>query len=142
MLARALAATPWGIDARPVHIEVDVHFGLPAVQIVGLPDAAVRESRERIRAAIRNCGFDLPPRSVTVSLAPADLRKEGNHLDLAIALALMVAQEQLPASALEGRLICGELGLDGAVRSVRGGLAIADLANPPKRRFRAGGLAN
>jgi magnesium chelatase family protein len=128
MLARALAATPWGIDARPVHIEVDVHFGLPAVQIVGLPDAAVRESRERIRAAIRNCGFDLPPRSVTVSLAPADLRKEGNHLDLAIALALMVAQEQLPASALEGRLICGELGLDGAVRSVRGGLAIADLA--------------
>lgn len=128
MLARATTATPWGIEARPVQVEVDIHPGLPQVQIVGLPDAAVRESRERVRAAVKNCGFDLPPRSVTINLAPADLRKEGNHLDLAIALGLLAAHGALPQSALEGRLLCGELGLDGAIRPVRGGLAIADLA--------------
>jgi magnesium chelatase family protein len=127
MLARATAATPWGIEARPVQVEVDVHKGLPQVQIVGLADAAVRESRERVRAAIKNCGFDLEPSSIIINLAPADLRKEGNHLDLAIALAMLAAYEQIPQEALAGRLICGELGLDGAVRSVRGGLAIADL---------------
>ena len=127
MLARAISATPWGIEARPVQVEVDVHNGLPQVQIVGLADAAVRESRERVRAAIKNCGFYLEPKSIIINLAPADLRKEGNHLDLAIALAMLAAYEQIPQDALDGRLICGELGLDGAVRSVRGGLAIADL---------------
>jgi magnesium chelatase family protein len=129
MLARSTAATPWGIEARPVQVEVDVQNGLPQVQIVGLADAAVRESRERVRAAIKNCGFDLEPKSIIINLAPADLRKEGNHLDLAIALAMLVAYEQLPQDALAGRLICGELGLDGAVRTVRGALAIADLAH-------------
>jgi magnesium chelatase family protein len=127
MLARALAATPWGIDARPVEVEVDVRAGLPQMQIVGLPDAAVRESRQRVRSAIKNCGFELPPRSVVVNLAPADLRKEGNHLDLSIALGLLAALGHLPQEALTGRLLCGELGLDGAIRPVRGGLAIADL---------------
>ncbi|MEO7794635.1 MAG: YifB family Mg chelatase-like AAA ATPase [Thermoanaerobaculia bacterium] len=127
MLARALSATPWGIEARPVQVEVDVQTGLPVMQIVGLPDAAVRESRERVRSALRNCGFDLPPRAVTINLAPADLRKEGNHLDLAIALALLAAHGALPPEALAGSLLCGELGLDGAIRPVRGGLAIADL---------------
>lgn len=127
MLARATAATPWGIEARPVQVEVDVHNGLPQMQIVGLADAAVRESRERVRSAIKNCGYDLPPRSVTINLAPADLRKEGNHLDLAIALALLAAHGHVPQEVLEGRLLCGELGLDGGIRSVRGGIAIADL---------------
>ncbi|HYG61184.1 MAG TPA: YifB family Mg chelatase-like AAA ATPase [Thermoanaerobaculia bacterium] len=129
MLAQATAATPWGIEARPVQVEVDVNNGLPQVQIVGLADAAVRESRERVRAAIKNCGFDLPPKSVIINLAPADLKKEGNHLDLAIALALLAAHEQVPEESLSGRLLCGELGLDGTIRSVRGGLAIADLAH-------------
>lgn len=129
MLARTLSATPWGIDAQTVTVEVDVHWGqLPSVQIVGLADAAVKESRERVRRAIRNAGFDLPARVVVVNLAPADLRKEGNHLDLAIALGLLVAYGHLPPEVLEGRLFCGELGLDGTVRSVRGGLALADLA--------------
>lgn len=128
MLAKAISATPWGIEAQAVEVEVDLQVGLPQTQIVGLPDAAVRESRERVRSALRHCGFDLPPRSIVVNLAPADLRKEGNHLDVAIALALLVAYGYLPAAALAGRLVCGELGLDGSVRPVRGALAIADLA--------------
>jgi len=128
MLARVLSATPWGIEARPVEVEADVQTGLPQIQIVGLPDAAVRESRERVRSALRNCGYDLPPRAVTVNLAPADLRKEGNHLDLAIAVALLAAHGVLSPELLEGRLVVGELGLDGAVRPVRGALSIADAA--------------
>jgi len=128
MLARAASATPWGIEAQPVEVEVDVQTGLPQIQIVGLPDAAVRESRERVRSALRNCGFDLPPRAVTVNLAPADARKEGNHLDLAIALALLAAHGALAAESLAGRLLVGELGLDGSIRPIRGALAIADSA--------------
>jgi magnesium chelatase family protein len=128
MLARVLAATPWGIDALPVHVEVDSRFGIPGTQIVGLPDAAVRESRERVRSAVRHCGYDLGARSVVVSLAPADLRKEGNHLDLAIALGTLVSHDLLPDAAVAGRLCCGELGLDGTLRPVRGALALAELA--------------
>lgn len=128
MLARTHTATPWGIEARPVQVEVDVRNGLPQIQIVGLPDTSVRESRERVRAAIKNCGYELPPRSIVINLAPADLKKEGNHLDLGIALALLAALRQVPQEAVEGRLLCGELGLDGTIRPVRGGLAIADLA--------------
>ncbi|MDH3405222.1 MAG: YifB family Mg chelatase-like AAA ATPase, partial [Acidobacteriota bacterium] len=128
MLARATAATPWGIDARPVQVEVDVQPGLPQMQIVGLPDPAVRESRERVRSAVRSCGFRLTPRAVTINLAPADVKKAGNHLDLAIAMALLAAYGEIPQEALDGRLFCGELGLDGRTRAIRGGLAIADLA--------------
>lgn len=128
MMARAHSATPWGVDAWPVQIEVDVRNGLPQVQIVGLAHAAVRESRERVRAAIKNCGFELPPRAVVINLAPADLPKGGNHLDLGIAAALLAAHGHLPEEALAARLLCGELGLDGTVRPVRGALAVADLA--------------
>src|SRR6478735_2593165 len=128
MLARTLSATPWGVEALPVQVEVDARLGLPQLQLVGLADAAVRESRERVRAAIRHCGYDLPPRSVIINLAPADLRKEGNQLDLAIALALLVAHDHLDPAAVEGRLCGGELGLDGALRPVRGALAHAELA--------------
>lgn len=128
MLATSTSATPWGIDARAVEIEIDVQMGLPQVQIVGLADVAVRESRERVRSAIKNCGFDLPPRSVIINLAPADLRKQGNHLDLGIATARLVAHGHLEKEVLEGRMLCGELGLDGTIRPIRGGLAIADLA--------------
>ncbi len=129
MLATSTSATPWGVDARAVEIEIDVQGGLPQMQMVGLPDAAVRESRERVRSAIKNCGFDLPPRSVVINLTAADLRKQGNHLDLAIAAALLAPYGHLPETVLEGRLLCGEMGLDGTVRSVQGGLAIADLAH-------------
>ncbi len=128
MLARIISATPWGVDARPVLVEVDVRRGLPQMQIVGLPDASVRESRERVRSAIKNSGYSMPPRVVVINLAPADLKKEGNHLDLAIAVALMTALGDIKQGDIEGRVLCGELGLDGSVRPVRGGLAIADLA--------------
>ena len=129
MLARAQSATPWGIEARLIQVEVDVQNGLPQMQIVGLPDTSVRESRDRVRAAIRNCGVDLPPRSIVVNLAPANIRKIGNHLDLGIAAALLTAFGQLPKDSLHDRLFCGELGLDGEVRAIRGALAIADLAH-------------
>ena len=128
MLARVLSGTPWGVETLPVQVEVDARFGLPQLQLVGLPDAAVRESRERVRSAIRHCGYELPPRSVVINLAPADLRKEGNHLDLAIALALMVAHDHVAAELVGGCLFCGELGLDGSLRPVRGALAFAELA--------------
>ncbi|MEM1182541.1 MAG: YifB family Mg chelatase-like AAA ATPase [Acidobacteriota bacterium] len=128
MLAQTLSATPWGVEARPVQVEVDVHNGLPQTHIVGLPDASVRESRERVRSAIKNSGFELPARVVVINLAPADLRKEGNHLDLAIGLAHLAALGHVRAEAFDGRLFCGELGLDGSIRPVRGALAIADLA--------------
>jgi magnesium chelatase family protein len=110
MLARATSASPWGVEAIPIQVEVDLHNGLPQMQIVGLPDTAVRESRVRVRSAIRNCGFDLTPRAVVINLAPADVRKEGNHLDLAIALALLSAYDQIPPDCLDDRLFCGELG--------------------------------
>lgn len=128
MLSTSFSATPWGVDARIVRVEIDIHNGLPQTQIVGLPDAAVRESRERVRSAIKNSGFDFPPKVVVINLAPADLKKEGNHLDLAIALAHLAALDQLRPEFLEGRLFAGELGLDGSVRSVRGALALAEVA--------------
>ena len=129
MLSRATTAAPWGIEAVPVHVEVDVRRGLPGMHIVGLPDTAVRESRERVRGALHNCGFRFRPAQIVVNLAPADLRKAGNQLDLAIALALLSAREVVSQQHLEGRLLCGELGLDGGIRPVRGGLAISSLAS-------------
>ena len=129
MLARTLAATPWGIDALPVEVEVDVQKGLPHLQLVGLPDTAVKESRDRVRAAIMNSGFRIRPRGVVINLAPADLRKEGNYLDLAIALTLLAGHKVLSGDPLEGRMICGELSLDGSLRPIRGALAIAELAH-------------
>ena len=122
------SATPWGIEAREVQVEVAAYFGLPAMQLIGLPDTAVRESRDRVRAAIRSSGYDLASRNVVINLAPADLRKEGNQLDLPIALGLLTANRELSAESLEGRMACGELGLDGEVRPIRGSLSIAELA--------------
>jgi magnesium chelatase family protein len=107
-------------------VEVDVRRGLPAFTIIGLPDTAVREARERVRTAMLNSGFAFPAQRVTVSLAPSDLRKTGPGLDLALACALLCASGQLPPAALESHALHGELALDGTVRSARGSLAIAD----------------
>lgn len=112
----------------PVAVEADIHSGLPAFTIVGLPDAAVQESRERVRAALVNSGFDFPLRRITVNLAPADLRKAGPGFDLGLAAALLAASGQITPESLAGRALCGELGLDGSLRPVRGAIVIADAA--------------
>jgi magnesium chelatase family protein len=128
VLATAQTFTLDGISARPVRVEIDVHRGLPAFSIVGLPDAAVREARERVRAALVNCGFEFPLHRIIANLAPASLRKAGPGLDLAMAVALLVASGQLEADRFERLAMVGELALDGAVRPVPGVLAIAEAA--------------
>ena len=115
MLAHITAAAVVGIDAVPVQVEVDVSPGLPGVTIVGLPDATVRESRDRVRAAIRNSGFPYPPDRVTVSLAPADLRKVGANFDLPIALGVLAASGVLPHRDGPPFVVVGGLSLDGTV---------------------------
>ena len=125
MLARCTTATLQGLDARQVEVEVDLGPGLPALQMVGLADTAIQESRERLRAALRNSGLRVPLTRVVVNLAPADLRKEGPGFDLPIALALLVASGQLPADHLEGIWSAAELALDGSLRPIRGVLPLA-----------------
>jgi magnesium chelatase family protein len=117
-----------GLEARPVTIEVDVHRGLPAFSVVGLPDTVVRESRERVRAALVNSGFEFPLKRIIVNLAPASLRKAGPGMDLAIAAGLLVASGQLDWNGDELPALVGELALDGTVRSIRGVLPIAEAA--------------
>lgn len=128
MLATARTFTLDGISARPVRVEVDVHRGLPGFALVGLPDAAVREARERVRAALVNCGFEFPLKRIVVNLAPASLRKAGPGMDLAIAAALLSASGQLEWERLSRVAWAGELALDGAMRPVQGALAIAEAA--------------
>lgn len=128
MLASVLSATLVGLDALPVSVEVDVGPGLPSFTIVGLPDAAVQEARERVRSAIRNSGFDMPPRRTVVNLAPGDRRKEGPAFDLPIALSILVATGQMAQEAVSGHMALGELALDGALRHVPGALAVAQAA--------------
>jgi magnesium chelatase family protein len=132
-VARAHSAAVVGLDGVPVVVECAVGAGLPGLTLVGLPDAAVKESRERIRSALRHVGFPPPARNIVVNLAPADLPKSGTALDLAVALAILAANGDLPAEALEGVMLVGELALDGALRPVPGVLALAEAA-------RSGGL--
>ncbi len=123
-LARTFALI--GVAAEPVHVEVDIGGGLPNFTIVGLPDAAVRESRERVRSALVNSGFKYPQHRITANLAPADVRKAGPGFDLAIAAAVLVASGQLPRVVLDRYAFAGELALDGAIRPVPGALAMAE----------------
>ncbi|MGB3272368.1 MAG: YifB family Mg chelatase-like AAA ATPase, partial [Xanthobacteraceae bacterium] len=118
-----------GVEARSVDVQVQVAPGLPAFTIVGLPDKAVSEARERVRAALIASGLALPARRITVNLAPADLPKEGSHYDLPIALGLMAAIGAIPADALSGFTVLGELGLDGSIAAVAGVLPAAIAAN-------------
>jgi magnesium chelatase family protein len=128
MLARVSSCAVIGLDGAVVEAEVDVSTGMPSFVIVGLPDTAVQESRERVQAAVKNAGLAFPYRRVTVNLAPADLRKEGPAYDLPIALGLLVASDQVPGFELDGTLVVGELSLDGSVRHVRGVLPMTVLA--------------
>lgn len=126
MLAAVRSATLIGVDGQPVTVEVHVSSGLPAYQVVGLPDPAVRESRERVRAAVLSSGLEWPQRRITVNLAPGGVRKTGAGLELAVALGVLGANEALPAGVLDGVAVLGELGLDGSVRPVPGTLALVD----------------
>ena len=129
MLAKVRSAAVLGLDAQPVDVEVDVRKGMVLLTLVGLPDAAVRESSERMRSAIRNSGVTFPGnKRITINLAPADLRKEGPAYDLPIALGVLIADGQLPPDALEGCVVMGELSLDGSLRPIRGTLSVADMA--------------
>ncbi|MEP6730481.1 MAG: YifB family Mg chelatase-like AAA ATPase [bacterium] len=125
MLAAIRSAAVLGIDAYDVTVEVDVGLGLPQWIIVGLPANAVKESRERVSAALINAGFTVPSRRITVNLAPADIRKEGTAFDLPIALGVLVGMGELKPEAVERCVFVGELGLDAAIRPVRGALSIA-----------------
>ncbi len=128
MLARVLSGALLGVDAHPVAVEVDASPGMQKIDVVGLPDTAIKESKERVTAAIRNSGFRVPRGHVLINLAPADMRKEGSALDLPIALGMLAASDQLSGDVLTDYLIAGELALDGSVRPVAGALALANAA--------------
>jgi len=132
MLSVLESGAVWGLDPYLVRVEVDISPGNSSFTIVGLPDKAVQESAQRVRAAIRNCGYDFPSKRITVNLSPADVRKEGPAFDLPIALGILLATGQLP-SFPEGTLALGELSLDGSLRSVNGVLAIAMEAKQQRR---------
>lgn len=128
MLFKTFSAAVFGIDAYLVEIEVDISAGQPYFTTVGLPDAAVRESRERIKSAIKNCGLEFPFQNVTVNLAPADVKKEGSGFDLAIALGILGTTGVLLKTNLKDCIFLGELSLDGGLRPIKGALSIAAMA--------------
>lgn len=120
MLAKIKSFGLLGTEGYPVHLEIDINNGLPGMEIVGLGDAAVKESRERVRSAIKNSGYLLSPKRITINLAPADIKKEGSMYDLGIAVGMLCATEQLSCSAVSDYVIIGELALDGSIRHVKG----------------------
>jgi magnesium chelatase family protein len=125
MLAKLRSMAVLGIEAFEIGIEADISEMLPSFTIVGLPDGAVRESRERVMSAIKNCGFEFPARKVTINMAPADVKKEGSAFDLPIAVGLLMASSQVTIESTENYIIAGELSLDGSVKSVKGMLSMA-----------------
>ncbi|MGD2120168.1 MAG: YifB family Mg chelatase-like AAA ATPase [Gemmatimonadota bacterium] len=126
MLAQLTAPALQGIDSYLVRVEVDLGTGLPSFSVVGLAEGAVREGRDRVWASLQNSGFSIPPRRITVNLAPADIRKEGSSFDLPLAVGLLTGAGQIPAGSLEGKAFVGELGLDGGLRPLRGALSLAE----------------
>ena len=131
MVAKVRTVAFHGVEVIEVETQVTIASGLPAFTVVGLPDKAVAESRERVRAALASLGLGLPPRRITVNLAPADVLKEGSHFDLPIALALIAAMDALPADELGGYMALGEVALDGSLTSVAGVLLAALAAASP-----------
>jgi magnesium chelatase family protein len=129
MLARVWSASIVGIDALKVGVEIDVSGGLPGIVVVGLPDVAVQESKERVKAALKNAGYAFPLRRIVINLAPADLRKEGPSFDLPISIGILAASEQVSAQLLGDYLFLGEVSLDGYLRAVAGVLPIAAAAH-------------
>lgn len=132
MLAKVLSSALLGIDAVTVQVEVDIAQGLPQLATVGLPDGAVKESKDRVKAALKNSGYDFPQRRITVNLAPADLKKEGTSFDLPIAIGILAATGIVKKDLLDDYLIIGELSLDGSIKPVRGSLPVAVAAKVEK----------
>ena len=124
-LATVLSRAQVGLESPLVSVEVHVAGGLPSLAVVGLAEAAVKESKDRVRAALLNAGFEFPPRRITVNLAPADLPKEGGRFDLPIAIGILAASGQLPAGRLANHELLGELSLGGDLRRTRGALPAA-----------------
>ena len=125
MLANVTSGALIGIDAYPVEVEVDIAQGLPQFSTVGLPEGAVKESKDRVKSAIKNSGYDFPARRITINLAPADIRKDGAAFDLPIAIGLLCATGLIDAKVLNNYVLMGELSLDGRVKPVRGILPVA-----------------
>ena len=124
MISRVLSAAVSGVDSYIIDVEVDIANGLPSFSVVGLPDAAIRESRDRIKAAIKNTGFKFPEKRITVNLAPSDIRKEGSGFDLPIAIGILAASGHVREEVLPGFVISGQLSLTGDLKSIRGALPI------------------
>lgn len=135
MLSRVLTASTLGIDAFLVEVEVDITRGLPSFSTVGLPDNAVKESKDRVRSAVKNSGYSLPAKKITVNLAPADIKKEGTSFDLPVAVGILKAEGVITAASVEDYLILGELSLDGSIRPVKGALSVAVLARDTGRKL-------
>ena len=134
MLSRILSAATIGIEARPIEVEVDITRGLPNVVIVGLPDVAIRESRDRVKAAIKNSQFEYPSEKITINLAPCDIKKEGPSFDLPIAIGILAASGQINLNNLKDYVFLGELALNGKIRPIKGALPIAmSLKNSHKK---------
>jgi len=133
MLSKVISSAVIGIDAFPVDVEVDMAVGLPLFQIVGLPDGAVKESKERVRASIKNSGYEIPMnRRITINLAPADIKKEGTSFDLAIAISILSACGIVDPEPLKHFMMAGELSLDGKIKSIKGALSMAVTARNMK----------
>ena len=133
MLAKVFSGATVGLSGVPIVVEVDVAAGgLPAFALVGLPDKAIEEAKDRVRSALKNSGTDFPPRRITINLAPADLPKEGPSFDLPIAVGLMAALGEIPIDSLKGSLFLGELSLDGSLRHTAGVLPMIMLAREKK----------
>lgn len=134
MLAKVNSAALYGIDALRVEVEIDLASGLPQLATVGLAEGAVKESKDRIRAAVKNCGYTFPAKRITINLAPADIKKEGSAYDLPMAIGILAAEGTLDKTLLDSYFIIGELSLDGTVKPVRGALSIAMAAKKEKVR--------
>src|SRR5919206_4642660 len=125
MLASVATFAIEGVDSREVTVEVDLRRGLPVSTVVGLPDRAVREARERVRAALLNSELDFPLQRLTANLAPADVRKAGPSFDLALAVAILAVTDRVPRDCIADTAVCGELSLSGALRPIHGAVAVA-----------------
>ncbi|MCM8814495.1 MAG: YifB family Mg chelatase-like AAA ATPase [Candidatus Omnitrophica bacterium] len=135
MLSKVQSVAVWGIEGHPVSVEVDISRGIPGISIVGLPDQAVKESKDRIKPAIKNSGFDFPQSKITINLAPADLRKEGSCFDVPIALGILAAKQVIPLQVFDDFYFVGELALDGSVRPVSGVLPMAIFVKSKRGKF-------